>query len=108
MAKVNCRWHTAPPDIIIDDGGPTPEQQRITFEELLPHLRPGGVYNCEDIHGKANLFTSFVSGVTDSLNSMDGLSCDEVNPERRSVVKANNVQASLNSGFLKKPTSQAA
>jgi hypothetical protein len=89
---------TLPPlDIIIDDGGHTPEQQRITLEELLPHLRPGGVYICEDIHGQANLFTSFVSGVTDSLNSMDGLSCDEVNPERRSVVKANNVQASLNS-----------
>jgi hypothetical protein len=86
-----------PPDIIIDDGGHTPEQQRITLEELLPHLRPGGVYICEDIHGQANLFTSFVSGVTDSLNSMDGLSCDEVNPERRSVVKANSVQASLNS-----------
>jgi hypothetical protein len=88
------------PDIIIDDGGHTPEQQRITLEELLPHLRPGGVYLCEDIHGQRNAFTAFVSGLTDSLNSMEGLSCDEANPERRSVVKANSVQASLNSVHL--------
>jgi hypothetical protein len=88
------------PDIIIDDGGHTPEQQRITLEELLPHLRPGGVYLCEDIHGQRNAFTAFVSGLTDSLNSMEGLSCDEANPERRSVVKVNSVQASLNSVHL--------
>ena len=43
---------TLPPlDIVIDDGGHTPDQQRVTLEELLPHIRPGGVYVCEDIHG---------------------------------------------------------
>lgn len=41
-----------PPDIVIDDGGHTPEQQRVTMEELLPRMRPGGVYLCEDIHGR--------------------------------------------------------
>jgi cephalosporin hydroxylase len=89
-----------PPDVVIDDGGHTPEQQRITLEELLPYLRPGGVYICEDIHGQGNAFSAFVSGLADSLNSMERLSCDEVDPERRSVVKANRVQASLNSVHL--------
>ena len=30
-------------DIVIDDGGHLPEQQLVTLEELLPHVRPGGV-----------------------------------------------------------------
>lgn len=37
-------------DILIDDGGHTMEQQIITFEELYPHIRPKGVYLCEDLH----------------------------------------------------------
>ena len=41
-------------DIVIDDGGHLPEQQIATFEEMLPHIRPGGVYICEDVHGRAN------------------------------------------------------
>ena len=85
------------PDVVIDDGGHTPEQQRVTLEELLPHVRPGGVYICEDIHWQGNAFISFTSGLTDSMNSMGGLNSDEANPERRSVVKANSVQANLNS-----------
>lgn len=55
-------------DILIDDGGHTPEQQRITLEEMLPHLRPGGVFLCEDIHGIRNEFASFVYGLADRLN----------------------------------------
>ena len=30
-------------DLVIDDGGHEPEQQIVSLEELLPHLRPGGV-----------------------------------------------------------------
>jgi hypothetical protein len=37
-------------DIVIDDGGHTFPQQIATFEELYPHIRPEGVYLCEDIH----------------------------------------------------------
>jgi hypothetical protein len=88
------------PDIVIDDGGHTPEQQRVTLEELLPHLRPGGVYLCEDIHEQANHFAAFVSGLADSLNAMKSFSSNEANPERRVVVKSNSVQASLNSVHL--------
>ena len=54
-------------DILIDDGGHDPEQQRVTLEEMLPHIQPGGVYLCEDI-GKA--FNMYASGLACNLNAM--------------------------------------
>jgi Methyltransferase domain len=57
-------------DIVIDDGGHLPEQQRVTLEEILPHLRPGGVYLCEDIYGRFNGFSAYVQGLSDGLNEM--------------------------------------
>ena len=56
-------------DIVVDDGGHFPEQQIITLEEMLPHLRPGGVYLCEDVHGEWNLFSSYVHGLAVGLNA---------------------------------------
>jgi hypothetical protein len=55
-------------DIVIDDGGHTPEQQTVTLEEMLPHLRPGGVYLCEDVHGDHHEFAAYVSGLASHLN----------------------------------------
>ena len=37
-------------DILIDDGGHTMKQQRITFEEMYTHVKEEGVYVCEDLH----------------------------------------------------------
>jgi hypothetical protein len=56
-------------DIVIDDGGHEPEQQMVTLEELLPHVRPGGVYVCEDVHGVRNRFTVFAAGLVAQLNA---------------------------------------
>jgi hypothetical protein len=56
-------------DILIDDGGHKTEQQIITLEEMLPHLRAGGVYLCEDIHGKNNGFPAYLSGIVKNLNA---------------------------------------
>jgi hypothetical protein len=56
-------------DILIDDGGHLPEQQIVTLEEMLPHLRPGGVYLCEDVHGTLNGFSAYVHGLADNLNA---------------------------------------
>lgn len=64
------RSSTPPIDILIDDGGHTPEQQRITLEEMLPHLRCGGVYFCEDVHGKWNDFATYASALVDELNHL--------------------------------------
>jgi hypothetical protein len=58
-------------DILIDDGGHLPEQQQITLEEMLPYLRPGGVYLCEDVHGAFNRFGAFVTGLVNGLNKID-------------------------------------
>jgi hypothetical protein len=58
-------------DILIDDGGHTSEQQQITLEEMLPRLRPGGVYLCEDVHGPNNRFSAFASSLVDGLNGMN-------------------------------------
>lgn len=55
-------------DIVIDDGGHLPGQQLVTLEEMLPHMRPGGVYLCEDIHNRFNGFAAYVQGLSDNLN----------------------------------------
>jgi len=57
-------------DILIDDGAHFPEKQRVTLEEMLPHLRPGGVYLCEDIHGAPHHFSSYLQGLASNLNAM--------------------------------------
>jgi len=60
----------APPfDIVIDDGGHLAEQQIVTLEEVLPHMRPGGVYVCEDVIGNSNGFSTYARSVADRLNS---------------------------------------
>jgi hypothetical protein len=56
-------------DILIDDGGHHPEQQLITLEEMLPHINPGGIDLCEDIHGTPNYFASYVYGLASTLNT---------------------------------------
>ncbi len=55
-------------DILIDDGGHKPEQQQITLEEMLPSLKPGGVYLCEDVTRCFNRFSAFASGLVNELN----------------------------------------
>jgi hypothetical protein len=55
-------------DLVIDDGGHTPRQQRVTLECLLPHLSRGGVYVCEDVAGIHNLFATFATGFVGELN----------------------------------------
>jgi len=41
---------TEPFDIILDDGGHTMRQQITTFQELYKHVKPDGLYLCEDMH----------------------------------------------------------
>jgi len=55
-------------DIIIDDGGHRAEQQIVSLEELLPILRPNGVYLCEDVHGAFHRFAPYVLGLDQQLN----------------------------------------
>src|SRR5262245_16986865 len=53
---------TAPSlDVVIDDGSHMANDQVISFEELFPHLRAGGVYICEDIHQRRNPFMAYAA-----------------------------------------------
>jgi hypothetical protein len=69
-------------DIVIDDGGHRLEQRIVSVEELLPFLRQGGVYLCEDVHGGFNQFASYVHGLGHKLNDFmeGGGSLDDNDP----------------------------
>lgn len=82
-------------DIVIDDGSHLPGDQIATLEELFPYVSPGGIYVCEDVHGKANAFTSYVEGLVSGLNGYN-LSYSEER-ERRMVCKASPVQQYIRS-----------
>lgn len=56
-------------DILIDDGGHQPEQQIVTLEEMLPHLSPGGIYLCEDVHVEDNQFAEYARALAKHLNA---------------------------------------
>ncbi|MCA9051089.1 MAG: class I SAM-dependent methyltransferase [Planctomycetaceae bacterium] len=58
-------------DIVIDDGGHFPHQQIVTFEEMFPHLAPGGVFLCEDIHFSRNPFATYMNEVGQSLHAFE-------------------------------------
>jgi hypothetical protein len=67
-------------DVLIDDGGHRGEQQIATLEEILPHLRPGGVYICEDITAPFNRFANYMSGFSTSLNTFHTVAESVVQP----------------------------
>ncbi len=77
-------------DIVIDDGGHKPFQQIATLEELLPHLRPGGVYLCEDLHGRLNPFHDYINGMSRNLHAMGWRARDD-------LVVPNDFQRSIDS-----------
>jgi hypothetical protein len=80
-----CRFRADVPkvDVVIDDGGHSPEQQIATLEEILPHMQPGGVYLCEDVHGSDNPFAWYVGGFCANLHEASQWSQDVDTPERR-------------------------
>ena len=72
------RSQVPPLDVVIDDGGHEPHQQIATLEEVLPHLRPGGVYICEDVHQEFNRFMDYMGGVVNKLNAVNLRQSDPV------------------------------
>jgi hypothetical protein len=59
-------------DIVLDDGGHSPDQQIATLKALLPHIAPGGVYMCEDVQGRTQPFHSFIDGLSRPLQDIQG------------------------------------
>jgi hypothetical protein len=73
----NFKANVGTVDILIDDGGHTPEQQTVTLNEMLEAIRPGGVYICEDIHGHRNSFINYAVGLVHALNFADHSTSEE-------------------------------
>jgi hypothetical protein len=73
-------------DVVIDDGSHEALHQAITLELLLPHINPGGVYICEDIHGPFHPFHSYLDGLTRRLSEIG--QAERYNP-------ANNLQRQI-------------
>lgn len=57
-------------DVVIDDGGHAAGQLIPTFELLLPHLAPGGVYVFEDVQGRAHAFHDYAFGLSRNLHGI--------------------------------------
>jgi hypothetical protein len=86
-------------DIVVDDGSHKPEDQIVTLEELLPHLQPGGVYLCEDVHGVFNGFALYVLGLAQRLNASPVVE-HRNNNERRLTCKTEALQSGVRSIHL--------
>ncbi len=84
-------------DVVIDDGGHQAHQQIATLEELLPHLRGGGVYLCEDVHGAFAGFASYMSGFIHNLNQSPPALNNIHDDEKRIVCKATPFQSIVSS-----------
>jgi hypothetical protein len=87
-------------DIVIDDGGHHTEQQIVTLEELLPFLRKGGVYLCEDVHGASNQFASYIHGLCQKLNDSSRSQNFPDDNERRIVTDCTPFQREVGSIHL--------
>lgn len=83
-------------DIVIDDGSHNSRHQIITLQELLPHVSPGGLYLCEDVHRESNAFTSYVQGLASGLNRFRSATYSD-DPERRLVCGASPIQRYIHS-----------
>lgn len=83
-------------DVVIDDGGHTTHQQTVTFEEMLPHLRPGGVYLCEDVVGDVNRFACYVQRLALALN-VGALEADQADRERSLHTRTSPLQRHVHS-----------
>ncbi len=66
-------------DVVIDDGGHFVKQQITSFNTLLPHVVPGGIYVIEDLHtsywpsfgggpNKPDTAVEFLKGLVDVVN----------------------------------------
>ena len=85
-------------DVIVDDGGHRTDQQVATLEEMLPYLRPGGVYLCEDVHGENNNLNHYINALSCKMNihrPRDGGGLN--NNERRMVAEASLFQSNVHS-----------
>jgi hypothetical protein len=80
-------------DVIIDDGSHNPVDQRVTFESLITHLNPGGIYICEDIHHSDNPFYFYLTGTFMQLNGFEGQKESTHSKDCDYLIRANELQS---------------
>jgi len=67
-------------DILLDDGGHTMNQMRVSFDELFGHIKEDGTYLCEDTHTcyhwrygggirRKGSFTEYCKNIIDDINA---------------------------------------
>lgn len=76
-------------DIVIDVGGNFPGQQIATLEELSPHITPGGVFTCEDVHFSKNPFAAYMHSLMHDLHSFE----ESMDSERRLACRSSELQS---------------
>jgi Methyltransferase domain len=59
-----------PIDVVIDDGSHWPAHQITTLKALLPMIRPGGVFICEDTSTFGHDFSRFIDGLTRNIDTI--------------------------------------
>jgi hypothetical protein len=84
-------------DIVIDDGSHVPEHQIVTLEELLPDVRPGGVYVCEDVHDPFGELASYVQAMSHNLNAFEGVEENPADDKTGIVCAATPLQSAIHS-----------
>ena len=70
-----------PFDMVIDDGGHATEQQISSFESLIDHVAPGGVYIIEDLLSPWNRFGAYLAGLCSGLHQRVDNSRGTVTPQ---------------------------
>ena len=60
-------------DILLDDGSHVPEHQFTTFVHMWNHIRPGGVFLIEDVHGQNALLDWLLHGHSSGETNWPGI-----------------------------------
>jgi hypothetical protein len=84
-------------DVCVDDGGHSFLQQVTTLKALLPHIRGGGIFLCEDVQGSSNQFSDFCSGMIHGLNASENQVSNSDSMSERLVVPSNNFMQNIKS-----------
>lgn len=67
-------------DIVIDDGGHTMQQQRVSFETLFPYVNPAGLYIIEDL--QTSYSNAYGGNTSESMVEYLKRKVDDLNQKR--------------------------
>jgi hypothetical protein len=74
LSMLAIKYH---PSVIVDDGSHQSADIFLTFEQLFPSLRPGGIYIIEDVHGGISPTEHFATAARRLASRHSEPACDE-------------------------------